>query len=172
MSVLFNPNALAYNQLKDLFLENLKLIFNAIYENYLFGMAIGITFLLLVKLFSFVCRYIIKQNRLVSLFRFISISFAVRKINRLGFQALSYSPVIDGKLITVKDELENLSLNFKDPLNLEQDHDLRGYIYNKDLRILFFKNNNLSIKGYFHDLKTRQVYTGALIVEQNNDTND
>lgn len=147
-------------------MENLTIIFSVIFDNYIIGMAIGIVILLLVKLVSFICCYVDKPNKLIILIRLGFIDLAVNKMNKLGIQALVYSPLIDGRKVTAKDELKNQELKFNDPLNIEQDHNLRNYIYNKDLNIIFYKSDDLSVKGYFHDISSKKVYTGAFIGDE------
>ena len=150
-------------------MESLKIIFNVFFDNYLTGMAIGIVILLLVKLLSFICRSTSDTNQFTSLVRFIMIRLAAKKVNKLGLQALAYSPLIDGRKITPKDAMQDLNLDYKNPLTIDQDHNLRSYVYNKDLHVLFYNSDDLSVKGYFHNLNTKQVYTGVFKAEQNND---
>lgn len=126
-------------------------------------MAIGIAILLLVKFVSFICRHNDKPNKIISLIKIGLIDLAAIKMNKLGLQVLVYSPVIDGRKVTPNDELKNQELNFKDPLNIDQDHNLRNYVYNKDLNILFYKLDDLSVKGYFHDIRTKKVYSGTFM---------
>lgn len=150
-------------------MDSLKIIFNVFFDNYLTGMAIGIVILLLVKLLSFICRSTSDTNQFTSLVRFIMIRLAAKKVNKLGLQALAYSPLIDGRKITPKDAMQDLNLDYKNPLTIDQDHNLRSYVFNKDLNTIFYKPDDLTVKGYFHDLNTKKVYTGIFKAEQNND---
>ncbi|MFX2257880.1 hypothetical protein V6380_14010 [Acinetobacter variabilis] len=150
-------------------MESLKIIFNVFFDNYLTGMAIGIAILFLVKLLSFICRSTSDTNQLTSLVKYIMIRLATKKVNKLGLQALAYSPLIDGRKITPKDAIQDLNLDYKNPLTIDQDHNLRSYVFNKDLNTIFYKPDDLTVKGYFHDLNTKKVYTGIFKAEQNND---
>lgn len=132
-------------------------------------MAIGIAILLFVKLMNFICRSKKDENAVISFVKFILTKLAVNKVNKIGLQALAYSPIIDGRKVTPKEAMQDSNLDYKNPLNIDQDHSLRSYIYNKDLHVLFYKIDDLSIKGYFHDLSTKQVYTGIFKAENNND---
>lgn len=150
-------------------MESLKIIFNVFFDNYITGMAIGIAILFMVKLLSFICRSTSDSNQLTSLIKFIMIHLAAKKVNKLGLQTLAYSPLIDGRKITPKDAMQDLKFDYKNPLTIDQDHNLRGYVFNKDLNAMFYKTDDLSVKGYFHDLNTKQVYTGSFKAEQKND---
>lgn len=150
-------------------MDSLKIIFNVFFDNYLIGLAIGIAFMFLVKLVSFICRSTNDANQLTSIVKFIMIRLAVNKVNKIGFQALAYSPLIDGRKITSKDAMQDLNLDYKNPLTIDQDHNLRSYVYNKDLHVLFYNFDDLSVKGYFHNLNTKQVYTGVFKAEKYND---
>lgn len=75
--------------------------------------------------------------------------------------------LIDGKKVTEKEVLSELAHNYKDPLTIEQDHNIRSYIFNEHSKILFYKLEDSTVKGYFHSLNEKQVYTALVQVEVN-----
>ncbi|MBF4453975.1 hypothetical protein IRT38_00905 (plasmid) [Acinetobacter sp. SK-43] len=64
--------------------------------------------------------------------------------------------------MTVQDAINDLTFKYVDPLIIEQDHPLSNFIFNKHSHILFYKIDDLSVKGFFHDLNSRKVYTAKI----------
>lgn len=139
-------------------------ITNTIVDYLYIGMLIGLLLLVIHKLFIYCCRKSDGSKNILSIFKILYIRFAVAKINKIGLDALAYSPIIDGKKVTTKEARDDLAFNYQDPLILEQDHSIRGYIYNKNLSILFYKHEDSSVKGYFHVLGRKTVYAATLKV--------
>lgn len=133
------------------------------FTDFLFiGLAIGAMIFILNTLMIL----FLKKNNSDFLFLFFVKKLYLRhqifKINKIGLQALIYTPLIDGKKTTVQDVIKNRKYDYKDPLILEQDHRLQNMILHKNMHLIFHKKDDLSVKGFFHDSMSDKVYTGAL----------
>lgn len=108
------------------------------------------------------CRKYKGENTFIAYITHLFLRVYIYQVNKLGLQALVYTPKIDGKKVTVQDAINDLSIKYVDPLIIEQDHYLSSFIFNKHSHILFYKIGDLSVKGFFHDLNSRKVYTAKI----------
>lgn len=143
-------------------MDTFSLIFDKSLDYMYIGIAIGFVLFAVRALVVLLCRNFKGDNMIVSIVRNIFVQVAARKVNKLGMQALAYSPLIDGKKVTVKDAKTNAKFDYKDPLILEQDHQIRSFVFNKYFPALFYKYDDLSIKGFFHEIGGKKVYTGSM----------
>lgn len=139
---------------------------STIYDHFLIGLGIGFALFICRTLLIIFCRWYQGENTfLASITHHIKtflISYYVYKINKIGLQALVYTPKYDGKKVSLKDAMDDIKIHYKDPLILEQDLKLINCIYNQHTHLIFYKMDDLSVKGYFHDLMSKKVYIGKI----------
>lgn len=139
---------------------------STIYDHLLIGFGIGIALFVCRTLLILFCRWYQGENRFLAsithYFKTLLISYYVYKINKIGLQALVYTTKYDGKKTSLKDAMDDIKIHYKDPLILEQDHKVVNYIYNQHTHLIYYKIDDLSVKGYFHDLMSEKVYIAKI----------
>jgi hypothetical protein len=143
-------------------LDTFSLIFDKSLDYMYIGIAIGFFLFAIRTLMVLLCKNYEGKNWIVSMIINLYVQVAARKVNKLGMQAVAYSPIIDGKKVTAKDAKINAKFDYKDPLILEQDHQVRSFVFNKYFPALFYKYDDLTIKGFFHEIGSKKVYTGSM----------
>lgn len=143
-------------------MDFLQSLLNIVLDYFLFGIILGFIIFVCRTLLVLFCRKYKGENTFVAYITHLFLSFYIFQVDKLGLQALVYSPKIDGKKVTVQDAINDLTFKYVDPLIIEQDHPLSNFIFNKHSHILFYKIDDLSVKGFFHDLNSRKVYTAKI----------
>lgn len=144
-------------------MEFLLSLLNIVLDYFLFGIIFGFIIFVCRTLLVLFCKKYKGEHTFIAYITHLFLSFYIYQVNKLGLQALVYTPKIDGKKVTVQDAINDLSIKYVDPLIIEQDHYLSSFIFNKHSHILFYKIDDLSVKGFFHDLNTGKVYTAKIM---------
>lgn len=143
-------------------MDFLQSLLNIVLDYFLFGIIFGFIIFVCRTVLVLFCRKYKGENTFFAYITHLFLSFYIFQVNKLELQVLVYTPKIDGKKVTVQDAIADLSINYVDPLIIEQDHHLSSTIFNKHSHLLFYKIDDLTVKGFFHDLKCRKVYTAKI----------